>query len=206
MLNPKEIIVHVRRDFKRHSDIKWYYFAIPFFMAAFVLWCVDELDKGLFIGVVMFSGLKGLIITSLIIAAFSWLFNLGGRFEGSFRDHLVSFYKDDNPDWEKKVVEEAGEKMASKYYDVFTRIQIRAVLGMVVLSFLQLLLFKPFVLLLSLTAVVSDFLFLSLVFANMWLYYFLKKAVAHVVYCAETGRDLEDDSIEKQESTGSYQK
>lgn len=210
MLQPKEIIAHVRRDFKRHSDIKWYSYTYPFLFAAFFLlflWLDGDLDnKGAFGGIVIFIGLKGLIITSLIMAALSWLVNLGGRGEGSFRDYLISFYKKDNPDWEKEAVQKAGEKIASKYYEVFAWIQIRAVLGMVVLSFLQLLLFKFFIAVIPLTPVVLDFLFVSLITGNIILYGYFKSAVAHVAYCAETGQDLGDDRIEKQESTGSYVK
>lgn len=204
MLQGKEIIAHVRRDFKRHSDIKWYSYTYPFLFAAFLFLC-DEDYKGLE-GFVIYIGLKGLIITSLIIAALSWLVNLGGRGEGSFRDYLISFYKKDNPDWEKEAVQKAGEKIASKYYEVFAWIQIRAVLGMVVLSFLQLLLFKLFFAVIPLTPVVLDFLFVSLIMGNIILYGYFKSAVAHVAYCAETGQDLGDDRIEKQESTGSYVK
>lgn len=204
MLQPKEIIAHVRRDFKRHSDTKWYSFTIPSLIAAFLLWNIEEEET--FGELVLNSSLKGLIITSLIIAALSWLVNLGGRGEGSFRDFLISFYKKDNPDWEKEAVQKAGEKIASKYYEVFAWIQIRAVLGMVVLSFLQLLLFKLFFAVIPLTPVVLDFLFVSLIMGNIILYGYFKSAVAHVAYCAETGQDLGDDRIEKQESTGSYVK
>lgn len=213
MLQPKEIIAHVRRDFKRHSDTKWYSYTYPFLFAAFFLLLLcfigDEDYKGkvgILGGFVIYIGLKGLIITSLIIAALSWLFNLGDRGEGFFRDYLISFYKKDNPDWEKEAVQKAGEKIASKYYEVFAWIQIRAVLGMVVLSFLQLLLFKLFFAVIPLTPVVLDFLFVSLIMGNIILYGYFKSAVAHVAYCAETGQDLGDDRIEKQESTGSYVK
>lgn len=213
MLQPKEIIAHVRRDFKRHSDIKWYSYTYPFLFAAFFLLLLcfigDEDYKGkvgILGGFVIYIGLKGLIITSLIIAALSWLVNLGGRFESSFRDFLISFYKKDYPDWEKEAVQKAGEKIASKYYEVFAWIQIRAVLGMVVLCFPQLLLFKLFFTVIPLTPVVLDFLFVSLMSGNIILYYYFKSAVAHVAYCAETGQDLGDDRIEKQESTGSYVK
>lgn len=204
MLQPKEIIARVRRDFKRHSDIKWYYYTIPFVLASLVLW---DRNENMFGYSVFHFGLKGLIITSLIIAALSWFVNLGGRFDSSFRDILISFYKKDNPDWEKEAVQEAGEKIAYKYYDVFAWIQIRAVLGMVVFCFLQLLLLKPFVLVLSLTSVVLDFLFVFLISGNIILYYYFKKAVAHVVYSSETGQDSEPAvRIEKQDNTGSYQK
>lgn len=204
MLQGKEIIAHVRRDFKRHSDTKWYSFTIPSLIVAFLLWNIEEEET--FGELVLNSGLKGLIITSLIIAAWSWLVNLGGRGEGSFRDFLISFYKKDNPDWEKEAVQKAGEKIASKYYEVFAWIQIRAVLGMVVLSFLQLLLFKLFFAVIPLTPAMCDFLFWFLLIGDIFLYYYFKSAVAHVAYCAETGQDLGDDRIEKQESTGSYVK
>lgn len=201
MLQPKEIIAHVRRDFKRHSDIKWYCITIPFLFAAILSLGRHKVGE-----LVLNSGLKGLIITSLIIAASSWFFNLGGRFESSFRDFLISFYNKDNPDWEKEAVQKAGEKIASKYYGVFAWIQICAVLGIVVLSFLQLLLFKLFFAVIPLKPAMCDFLFLFLVMGNIVLYFHFKSAVAHVAYCAETGQDLGDDRIEKQESTGSYVK
>lgn len=204
MLQPKEIIARVRRDFKRHSDIKWYYYTIPFVLASLVLW---DRNENMFGYSVFHFGLKGLIITSLIIAALSWFVNLGARFDSSFRDFLISFYKKDNPDWEKEAVQIAGEKIAYKYYEVFAWIQIRAVLGMVVLSFLQLLLLKLFFTVISLTPVVLDFLFVSLMSGNIILYGYFKKAVAHVAYCAETGQDSEPAvRIEKQDNTGSYQK
>lgn len=204
MLQGKEIIAHVRRDFKRHSDTKWYSFTIPSLIVAFLLWNIEEEET--FGELVLNSGLKGLIITSLIIAAWSWLVNLGGRGEGSFRDFLISFYKKDNPDWEKEAVQKAGEKIASKYYEVFAWIQIRAVLGMVVLCFLQLLLLKFFIAVIPLKPAMCDFLFWFLLIGDIFLYYYFKRAVAHVAYCAETGQDLGDDRIEKQESTGSYVK
>lgn len=204
MLQGKEIIAHVRRDFKRHSDTKWYSFTIPSLIVAFLLWNIEEEET--FGELVLNSGLKGLIITSLIIAAWSWLVNLGGRGEGSFRDFLISFYKKDNPDWEKEAVQKAGEKIASKYYEVFAWIQIRAVLGMVVLCFLQLLLLKFFIAVIPLKPAMCDFLFWFLLIGDIFLYYYFKRAVAHVAYCAETGQNLGDDRIEKQESTGSYVK
>ena len=204
MLQGKEIIAHVRRDFKRHSDTKWYSFTIPSLIVAFLLWNIEEEET--FGELVLNSGLKGLIITSLIIAAWSWLVNLGDRGEGLFRDYLISFYKKDNPDWEKEAVQKAGEKIASKYYEVFAWIQIRAVLGMVVLCFLQLLLLKFFIAVIPLKPAMCDFLFWFLLIGDIFLYYYFKRAVAHVAYCAETGQDLGDDRIEKQESTGSYVK
>ncbi len=203
MLQPKEIIAHVRRDFKHHSDIKWYCITIPFLFAAILSLGRHKESFG---ELVLNSGLKGLIITSLIIAASSWFSNLGGRFESSFRDFLISFYNKDNPDWEKEAVQKTGEKIASKYYEVFAWIQICAVLGMVVLSFLQLLLLKFFIAVIPLKPAMCDFLFWFLVMGDIVLYYYFKSAVAHVAYCAETGQDLGDDRIEKQESTGSYVK
>ncbi len=210
MLQGKEIMARVRRDFKRHS--KLYYYAFPSFLLAAIMflifWLGGDLDDmaDLFGGIVMKIGLKGLIITSLIMAAISWLSNLGGRGEGSFRDFLISFYKKDNPDWEKEAVQKAGEKIASKYYNVFAWIQIRAVLGMVVLSFLQLLLLKLFIAVFSLTPVVTAFFSLSLIIGNIILYGYFKSAVAHVVYCAETGQDSGDARVEKEEGAGSYMK
>lgn len=206
MLQPKEIIDRALRDFKNLSGIKWYYLCLGvLLMAVLTPWFPTRKhwgDTSIFedAGQMFLDfGWGAVLLMAIIIALISLIVSLSYHDE-RYVAFLKEFFKKDYPDWPEDKAEEKGYKIAKLYKSTFRTINWYGFLGQIVITFLSIEVFQLLAWCFSLSAFLSGIILIALVFLDINIFRYYKKAVARVVYDKHKDEVAAAKTESKQES------